>query len=118
MHIFGELPQGEDRIEFLNSILRYDAGDELSLRALTFKLMGLRLKDAFEYPGETPAGFKKTYGQLLAEVEGKSKAFIREFLNGNLPSEELAQKVLRHQYLEELSLLKEKVLSLNAQIER
>ncbi|HIE30272.1 TPA: cobaltochelatase subunit CobN, partial [Candidatus Poribacteria bacterium] len=130
MHIFGELPQGEDRIEFLNSILRYDAGDELSLRALTFKLMGLSLKDALENPGETPSGFEKTYGQLLAEVEEKSKAFIREFLNGNLPPEELAQKVLGsgvspvasflcgdNNAIRQLSLLREKVLDLNEKIQ-
>jgi len=31
-HIFGDLPEGDRRVEFINSILRFDAGQEVSLR--------------------------------------------------------------------------------------
>ena len=30
MHIFGEIPEGEKRIDFINSILRFDSGDPLA----------------------------------------------------------------------------------------
>ncbi|MFN3921762.1 MAG: cobaltochelatase subunit CobN, partial [Caldimicrobium sp.] len=41
MHIFGEIPKGDRRVEFIYSILRYHSGDDFSLRHELAKLMGL-----------------------------------------------------------------------------
>lgn len=32
MHVFGKPPEGEKRVNYINAILRYDAGEHISLR--------------------------------------------------------------------------------------
>ncbi len=80
MHIFGELPQSDARVEFINSILRYDSDEEFSFRKTIFELMDLNYNYALNNPAEYYDDFGKTYGELLEEAQGYSKEFIREFL--------------------------------------
>jgi len=80
MHIFGEVPEGERRVEFIHAIMRYDGQEDLSLRKTVARLMGLELSELLQ----NPSGFNKVYGKsngaLLAEVEKRCREFIAEVM--------------------------------------
>ncbi len=81
MHIFGQLPEGDRRIDFINSILRYDAGQEISLRKIVAMTMGLNLSEMLEDQGRICQYYKKSYGELLEEVDALCKEFIRQVIS-------------------------------------
>lgn len=80
MHIFGEIPEKERRVEFINGIMRYDYGEKVSMRRTIFEMMGLNYDEAMENPAQYINEFGKTYGELLSEADKYSKQFIAEFL--------------------------------------
>ncbi|MEZ0329250.1 MAG: cobaltochelatase subunit CobN [Dissulfuribacterales bacterium] len=81
MHIFGELPEGERRIDFIYSILRYDAGEEVSLRREVAKMMGLDLSGLLSDPGGIHPVMKRSHGELLEEIDRIGKGLIKEVIN-------------------------------------
>lgn len=121
-HIFGELPQGERRLDFLNAILRFDAGEPVSLRRAVARLMGLELGELLADQGRVSLRHGKSYGALLAQIEAACKAFLGVFLAGRPVTLEDAAAVLgvglvAPEYLEELNRLAERVLDLNWRVE-
>lgn len=81
MHIFGELPEGERKVDFIYSILRYDAGEDVSLRREVAKIMGLDMQELLSEPGKVHPERKRSYGELLEEIDLRGKEIIREILN-------------------------------------
>ncbi|MBC7325645.1 MAG: cobaltochelatase subunit CobN, partial [Moorella sp. (in: Bacteria)] len=121
-HIFGELPQGERRVEFINSILRFDAGEEVSLRRAVANLMNLDLAGLLADQGGFSRRYGKSHGALLEEIEVAAKAFIGQFLKGREVDPGLAQEVLGDQFvcpeaLPAVNALSPRVLDLNQRIE-
>jgi cobaltochelatase CobN len=104
MHIFGEVPEGDKKVELINSILRHDS----ELRKLILKLMGLDIEPS-------DAG-----SELLARVDGIAKEFISAFLSEEEPLG-AAKRVLGDRFerkeAEKLYLLWEKVMDISARIE-
>lgn len=95
MHVFGQRPEGERRVGFINSILRYDAGETVSLRKVVASLMGLGLADLLADGGKVCPVSKKSYGELLEEIDAYGKSFIRHFLEGDgIPPRQLAEAIL------------------------
>lgn len=80
MHIFGELPEGERRADFIYSILRYDAGEDVSLRREIAKMMGLDLKELLSDQGKVDPERGRSYGELLEEIDLIGKKLIKEVL--------------------------------------
>lgn len=123
MHIFGRLPEGEKRVDFINSILRYDAGEEVSLRKIVAAMMGMNLADMLADGGKVCPHHKQSYGELLEEVDELSQGFIRHFLTGDgIPTEELAGDVLgdrlkKPEYAHRLEQVKERIVDLNRRID-
>jgi len=123
MHIFGELPEGEKRIDFINSILRYDAGEDVSLRKIICRLMGLELSDLLGDQGAVNPHFHKSHGELLEEVDLLSRSFIKEFLaskDGDLKKrckDILGERLRDESHLNRLDLIKDQVLELNSRID-
>ena len=123
MHIFGQLPEGEKRVDFINSILRYDAGEEVSLRKIVAGMMGMNLADMLADGGKVCPHHKQSYGELLEEVDELSKGFIRHFLTGDgIPVEELARDILgdrlkKPEYTHQLEQVKERIADLNRRID-
>lgn len=123
MHIFGDLPQEDRRVEFINTILRYDAGEDISIRKVICRLMGLELVDLLKNQDKFSSEHKKSYGDFLETVDTFCKSFIKEALfckNNELP--EKTKKILNGYLKDELSLdktaiLKEKIFDLNARID-
>ena len=122
MHIFGELPEGERRVDFINSILRYDAGGDFSLRRAVASMMGLNLPELLEDQGTVHPDYRRSHGELLEEIDVKARAFIREFLKGDgSDHEELASSILGSALKGparsgELSWLRDRVLDLDSRI--
>lgn len=80
MHIFGELPEGDRRADFIYSILRYDAGEGVSLRREIAKMMGLNLGDLLSEQSKIHPEKKKSYGELLEEIDLMGKELIKEVI--------------------------------------
>jgi cobaltochelatase CobN len=80
MHIFGELPEGEKRVAFINSILRYDAGEERSLRKDIAKALGLNLQELMKDQGAVHPVHLKSHGQLLEEIDSLCREAIGRLL--------------------------------------
>ncbi len=122
MHIFGQLPKGERKIAFINSILRFDAGQDVSLRRSISALMGLELAELIANPSNFSLQHGKSHGALLEEIDLAGKAFIKHFLKGEEAGPALSHEILGNKFLrpQALSLLNEvlpKVLDLNSRIE-
>ncbi|AKB75854.1 CobN component of cobalt chelatase involved in B12 biosynthesis [Methanosarcina lacustris Z-7289] len=84
MHIFGQLPEGEKKVEFINSILRYDEqeseGKRVSIRRLIAGLLELDLDELISDQSLISANGKSN-GQRLEEIDSLSKDFIRTFIS-------------------------------------
>ena len=86
-HILGEVPEGDRKVDFIRAILRFDAGDEHSLRKIICRSMGLELIDLLENQGKIDPSTGLSYGRLLEEIEGFSLKIIDTALgqtNGGL----------------------------------
>lgn len=79
MHIFGERPIGEKKIEFINSIIKY-GDDDSTLRHVVASMMGLNLNDLLSSQGKYSDNHKMSYGALLQEIDNVSRDLIRRFL--------------------------------------
>ncbi|MDY0224842.1 MAG: cobaltochelatase subunit CobN, partial [Candidatus Methanomethylophilaceae archaeon] len=81
MHIFGELPEGDRRTEFINSIMRYDSGHG-SIRDLIANIMDLDLNDLYASQGDINDKFNISNGALIEDIGNKTRDFIGCILNG------------------------------------
>ena len=104
MHIFGEVLEGDKKVELINSILKHDS----ELRKLIFALLGQDIQPS-------DAG-----SELLAEVDGTAKEFISAFLTEEDPLEAV-KRVLGDKFerkeVEKLYLMWEKVIDISSRIE-
>jgi len=82
MHILGEIPEGEKRVEFIFSILRFDIGDG-SLRRAVAGVFGLDLSDLLAHQDRFSEADGMSYGALLEKTDRGAKQFIRAVLNGS-----------------------------------
>ena len=121
-HIFGDLPRGERRVEFINSILRFDAGQEISLRRAVAQLMNLDLAELLSEQGRVSTYHGKSYGALLEDINTAAKVFIARFLKGQEVDAGLAREALGDMFfgaeaLPALNAVMPRVLDLDARIE-
>ena len=82
MHILGGIPEGEKRVDFIYSILRFDTG-ELSLRRTVAAVHGFDLPDLLAHQDRVSGSTGVSYGALLEQIDRLSKQFIRAVLNGS-----------------------------------
>ncbi|MCQ1535800.1 cobaltochelatase subunit CobN [Methanosarcina sp. KYL-1] len=76
MHIFGNRPEGRQKAEFINSVLRYDDGEKKgSLRRALAEQLDLDFDGLLEAQGEV-SGCGLSNGQLLEELDLLSTACI------------------------------------------
>jgi cobaltochelatase CobN len=116
MHIFGELPDGEKRVDFINSILRYDSGD-VSLRRVISGIMGLNFDELMANQGAISPGYNKSNGELLEEIDSLSKVVIKEFLEAvSKTPEDVFEQPVKQEHVRQLGSLRERVLDLNNRI--
>ncbi|SES68896.1 cobaltochelatase CobN subunit [Methanococcoides vulcani] len=121
MHIFGQLPKGERRVEFINSILRYDDADGgASLRRIMAGLMELDFDKLIIDKGAVLPDGRST-GQILEEIDALCKDFIRKCLEDNttdvsaIVGEILGDRLLGTET--GLAAISERIADLNLRIE-
>ena len=123
MHIFGQLPEGDRRVSFINSILRYDAGEVISLRKIIASSLGLDIGRLLEDTSQVCPVNKKSHGELLEEIDAFCRQVITGFLNGDGgPVEQLASHILGSRLkntnkIARLEQVRERVLDLNQRID-
>jgi len=123
MHIFGENPAAEARIEFINSIVRYDFGDGVSSRRVLFDLLGENMDLALFDSSKFSETQKKTYAELIEDVDMFSLKLIGDFLdNGKKELDTLAKGLLGDslksaESIRNLHVLREKVLDIARNID-
>ncbi|MDO4794534.1 MAG: cobaltochelatase subunit CobN [Brachymonas sp.] len=124
MHVFGSLPQDERRVAFLNAVLRYDAGQPISIRKMFCQAMGLQLSDLLAGQGQIFKPFGLSGGQLLERISECGRALIQAVLYE--PDRDLAmtvkdllgQKLQDVSALEQLPVLQERILELAGRLEQ
>ncbi|MBA3017492.1 MAG: cobalt chelatase, partial [Desulfobacteraceae bacterium] len=123
MHIFGDIPKGDRRIDFIYSILRYDADQDQSLRKNLCRLMGLELLDLLDDPGKVDPRWIKSHGQLLEEIDSLGKLVVLEALkskgNGNFENGIrliLGEHLVNESYLASFSAICARIRDLNGRI--
>ncbi len=77
MHIFGKPPEGEKRIDFIYAILKYDAGEKISLRKEIARLLGYELNILLENPEKVDKKTGRSYGAILEEIDKLAKEIIK-----------------------------------------
>ncbi len=123
MHVFGELPEGQRRTDFIYSILRYDAGEAVSLRKLICRLMGLDLDALLGDQGAINTHHLKSHGELLEEIDLLGRKIIEEVLsarNGDLRErlkDLFGDRLRDDRQWDGFPAVKEQILDLNARIE-
>jgi len=116
MHIFGELPQGERRVEFINSIMRFE-GSGVPLRGTVAAMMGLSMEELLADQGAVNERYGKSHGQLLETVDGLCKKLIDMYLQGDGAQPDEVLGLSTAGYESQLEAIREKVLDLQARME-
>ena len=116
MHIFGQIPEGEKRVEFINSIMRFE-GNGVPLRSTIASMMGLSIGDLLADLGAIDERYGQSHGALLETIDGLCKKLINMYLQGDGagPEDVLGLSSAGHE--NELLAIKEKVLDLQARME-
>ncbi|MBU1800630.1 MAG: cobaltochelatase subunit CobN [Bacteroidetes bacterium] len=122
MHIFGQLPEGEKRLDFINSILRYDTGEKVSLRKIVAGMMGMNLSDMLADSGKVCPHHHQAYGELLEEINTLCREFIRRMTIDEKDMDRLAKDILgerlkKVEYIDSLVVIKERLVDLNRRID-
>jgi len=79
MHIFGSLPRGSRKVDFIYAIMRYDT-EKFSLRRELAKLLGYNLEELLQNPHLFDANRGKSYGAILEEIDRLGKELIKMVL--------------------------------------
>jgi cobaltochelatase CobN len=86
LHIFGEPPAGEQRVDLVSAMMRLDNGDVPSLRSAVARARGidpaLFASDLGARIGNDDAA-PVTRGDLLEEVEGEARALVQHAIERN-----------------------------------
>lgn len=80
MHIFGRIPEAERRVDFICSILKYDSGQETSLRKEIAQLLGYELSELLSSQNKIDPNTGKSFGAILEEIDRVGNEIITEVL--------------------------------------
>lgn len=85
VHIFGEIPEGEKQVEFVNNIIRFDIG-ELCIRRVIAEIFGHDFDDLYDHQDDFSKKDGKSNGEIIEELDRYAKDFIRNTLDKPLES--------------------------------
>ncbi len=80
MHVFGKLPEGDRRVDFIYSIMRYDAGQEISLRKEIAKLLGYDWEEILSNSQKIDPLTGKAFGAISEEIDKIGKELVKKVL--------------------------------------
>ena len=81
LHVLGENPQGRERAEFIDSILRYDTGTG-SLNSLVAECFGESLDSMYSDRGGYCESMDMSNGQAIALISERSREIIARVVSG------------------------------------
>ncbi|NPU87392.1 cobaltochelatase subunit CobN [Methanothrix sp.] len=114
MHIFGQIPEGYKRVEFINAVLRFE-GNGISPRRIIASMMGLDLDTLLSDQGAINEHYGKSHGQLLEMIDERCRKLIDMYLHDGKVDDVLGISVAG--YERELETIRERVLDLQARME-
>jgi len=123
MHVLGQYPRGSRRADFISSIVRFNFGDGISSRRIVLDLMGIDIDQAHENPAAIHPRFRKTYGEILGDVDDCSVRLVAEVLADNgrsiieIAGEMLEDRLVNSEALSKLPVLEEKILKISRSID-
>ena len=122
MHIFGDIPAGEKRLDLLYGILRYEGGDKPGLRSLTCSLLGLNFMQLLKNPTMFLPAYGKTAGTVLEDMDRVGREVLRCLLEGAEIGSSIDStgqySIQNPEILEKLAAFRERVLDLNQRVEQ
>ena len=117
MHIFGEVPEGEKRLDFINSIIRFDSGD-LSPRRIIAVIMGLDLSELLTNQDKYSDELGASNGALLERLESITKEFIRAVLHEpGIPYETIFSRKITPEQIQHLDTIRDRIRDINCRID-
>ncbi|MBC3887873.1 cobaltochelatase subunit CobN [Acetobacterium paludosum] len=121
MHIFGELPIGDDRIEMLNAIVRFEGVDQASLRSAVCQLIGVDLKTLLSGTESFSEAVGKNNGEVVFDIDVIGKNIIADFLDGReINADFLLPEPYRIKHpavLAEINGFRERIIDINRRID-
>ncbi|MDD2835754.1 MAG: cobaltochelatase subunit CobN, partial [Methanothrix sp.] len=116
MHIFGQLPEGEKRVEFINSVMRFE-GSGVPLRSTVASMMGLSMEELLADQGAVNGRYAKSHGQLLEDIDSLCKKLIEMYLQGDGAQPDEILGVSTTGYESQLEAIRMKVFDLQTRME-
>jgi len=121
MHIFGEIPAGEKRLDLLYGILRYESGETPGVRALLCRLYGFDFPTLLKTPEKFDPVHGKTNGVILADIDVIGRETVRRLLFDETLDESIDETGIYHfadpSVLPDITALREHLLDLNARVD-
>lgn len=92
MHIFGDIPEGERRIDLLYGIMRYESGEKPAIRSLLCSLYGLDFTYLLKNPEVYCKEYKRTNGTVLSDIDVIGREVLRRLLESAEIDETIDEK--------------------------
>ncbi|MCS7149393.1 MAG: cobaltochelatase subunit CobN [Caldimicrobium sp.] len=80
MHVFGTIPEGDRRVDYIYAILRYDAGKRVSLRKKLAQMLGYDLSVLLSNREHIDKNLGRSYSAILEDIDKLGKAVVAEIL--------------------------------------
>jgi cobaltochelatase CobN len=95
LHVLGRVPEGDALVEMLLALTRLPNGSIPSLRERIAALMGFDYGVLLEKPGHFSPALGRTYGEVLDEIEGKSRQLLEAYAGVNFAGENVERVIKR-----------------------
>lgn len=122
LHIFGEIPSGEKRVDLLYGILRYEGLEKPGLRKLICGLYNLDFEKLLKDQGAYVPKYKKSSGAVLEDIDKIGREVTNRFLSGeeidSFIDESGDYVIESEEALNELETFRERVQELNSRVEQ
>jgi len=116
-HIFGEVPTGDKRLDFVNSIIRFDSG-ELSPRRIIASIIGLDLSELLTNQDKYSDANGASNGALLERLEGITKHFIWTVLHEpDVPYETIFSRNISPEQIQNLDIIVDRIRDIDRRID-
>ncbi|WP_321504596.1 cobaltochelatase subunit CobN [uncultured Methanoregula sp.] len=117
MHIFGELPSGNRRVEFISSIIRFDTGSS-SPRRIIAQVLGFDLTDLLAGQGCYSDELDMSYGAILEQVDLELDRFVETVLSDPChPVPRIFGRRISNGQVEALDSLRARVIDISRRID-
>lgn len=80
MHVFGRVPEGRRRAEFIYAVLRGDTGEGISLRREIARLLGYDLDHLLDAEGEVDPKTGRSHGAILEQIDRIGRELVARVL--------------------------------------